>query len=59
MVHMIAALNAKRLCTCCRAFLPIFNPNLDKRRPDQTQPVGFGNPAILQAPLPGPEGNSS
>jgi hypothetical protein len=26
---------------------------------DQTQPVGFGRPAILQAPLPGPDGNSS
>jgi hypothetical protein len=25
----------------------------------QTQPVGFGRPAILQAPFPGPEGNSS
>jgi len=24
-----------------------------------THPVGFGNPAILQAPLPGPEGNNS
>ena len=24
-----------------------------------TQPVGFGRPAILQAPLPGPDGNSS
>ena len=24
-----------------------------------TQPVGLGSPAILQAPLPGPEGNSS
>lgn len=24
-----------------------------------TQPVGFGRPAILHAPLPGPEGNSS
>ncbi len=24
-----------------------------------TQPVGLGRPAILQAPLPGPEGNSS
>jgi len=26
---------------------------------DQTQPVGFGRPAILHAPLPGPDGNSS
>jgi hypothetical protein len=59
MVHMISALNAKRPCNCCRAFLPIFSTNLDKRRTDQTQPVGFGSPAILQAPLPGPEGNSS
>lgn len=25
----------------------------------QTQPVGLGKPAILQAPLPGPDGNSS
>jgi len=24
-----------------------------------TQPVGLGSPAILQAPLPGPEGKSS
>jgi acyl dehydratase len=24
-----------------------------------TQPVGLGRPAILQAPLPGPDGNSS
>lgn len=27
--------------------------------PDYTQPVGLGRPAILQAPLPGPEGKSS
>ena len=27
--------------------------------PPYTQPVGFGRPAILQAPLPGPEGKSS
>lgn len=26
---------------------------------DHTQPVGLGRPAILQAPLPGPEGKSS
>lgn len=26
---------------------------------DYTQPVGLGRPAILQAPLPGPEGKSS
>lgn len=26
---------------------------------DYTQPVGFGSPAILQAPLPGPDGNNS
>lgn len=26
---------------------------------DYTQPVGFGKPAILQAPLPGPDGKSS
>ena len=30
-----------------------------KKMQDQTQPVGFGSPAILQAPLPGPDGNSS
>jgi hypothetical protein len=59
MVHMLATLNAKRPCSRCRALLPIFSANLDKRRSDQTHPVGFGNPAILQAPLPGPEGNSS
>jgi hypothetical protein len=27
--------------------------------PPYTQPVGFGRPAILQAPFPGPEGKSS
>jgi len=27
--------------------------------PDYTQPVGFGRPAILQAPFAGPDGNSS
>lgn len=59
MFHMIAAMNAKRPCSRCRAFSPNFGPNLDERGSDQTQPVGFGNPAILQAPLPGPEGNSS
>ena len=26
---------------------------------NQTQPVGLGRPAILHAPLPGPEGKSS
>jgi len=26
---------------------------------DQTQPVGFGRPATLQAPFAGPDGNSS
>ena len=36
-------------------FLQMRGKNVD----DQTQPVGFGRPAILQAPLPGPEGNSS
>ena len=28
-------------------------------RTDQTQPVGFGNPAILQACFAGPYGNNS
>ncbi len=35
---------------------PFENQN---RRGCYTQPVGLGRPAILQAPLPGPEGNSS
>ena len=36
--------------------LPLFSKML---RLDYTQPVGLGRPAILQAPLPGPEGKSS
>jgi hypothetical protein len=28
-------------------------------RMSQTQPVGFGSPATLQAPFAGPDGNSS
>ena len=36
--------------------LPLFPKML---RLDYTQPVGLGRPAILQAPLPGPEGKSS
>jgi hypothetical protein len=35
---------------------PFYDQN---RRDYYTQPVGLGRPAILQAPLPGPEGNSS
>jgi hypothetical protein len=31
----------------------------DDWRPDYTQPVGLGNPAILHAPLAGPLGKSS
>lgn len=34
-------------------------PKGTEGRAGYTQPVGFGRPAILQAPLPGPEGNSS
>ena len=30
-----------------------------QRKANYTQPVGLGRPAILQAPLPGPEGKSS
>jgi hypothetical protein len=33
--------------------------SLRKNDRDYTQPVGLGKPAILQAPLPGPEGNNS
>lgn len=35
-----------------------FLPKLSKSE-DYTQPVGLGRPAILQAPLPGPDGNNS
>ena len=40
-----------------RSCLPPFF--IDLASADYTQPVGFGRPAILQAPLPGPEGKSS
>jgi len=33
--------------------------NICHRQANYTQPVGLGRPAILQAPLPGPDGNSS
>ena len=39
-------------------FIGTTRPRLS-RKIDQTHPVGLASPATLQAPLAGPEGNSS
>ena len=39
--------------------LILFPLNIKLKGKNYTQPVGLGRPAILQAPLPGPEGKSS
>jgi hypothetical protein len=39
--------------------LPACESPASRRQYDQTQPVGLANPATLQAPFAGPEGNIS
>ncbi len=43
----------------CRAFIEIVLKTISDNSMDHTHPVGFGRPAILQAPFPGPDGNNS